>query len=162
MSLCLVRIDDRLIHGQVVIGWGNYLHFNHIILCSDEVATTDWEREIYLDAVPEDITAEIITIEEAAQKLKHDTSKDLKTILLVESPKVIVDLLDMGAKINTVNVGGMHYKEGKICIASFIYVDKTDVSYFKELNRRCVTLQGQDVPTAKKIDIVKLLRFNKN
>jgi mannose/fructose/N-acetylgalactosamine-specific phosphotransferase system component IIB len=54
MSLVLVRIDDRLIHGQVVVGWRQVLHPTRIVLCSDEVATTDWQRTIYQSAVPPD------------------------------------------------------------------------------------------------------------
>ncbi len=162
MSLCLVRIDDRLIHGQVVIGWGGYLHPDRIILCSDEVASSEWEREIYLGAVGDDIEANVLSVEETAQSLLKNEFKNAKLILLVELPKTLLELLDYGVEFTTVNVGGMHYKESKRCVISYIYVDDQDVRWFKELYRRHIKLECQNVPTSKKLDLARLLHFEES
>ena len=162
MPMCLVRIDDRLIHGQVVIGWGGYLHPDRIILCSDEVASSDWEKEIYLGAVGDDIEANVFSVEESAKSLTQNEFKNAKLILLVESPKTLLDLLDCGVEISTVNVGGMHYREGKRCVISYIYVDDKDVKWFEELYRRDVSLECQDIPNCKKLDLAKLLHFEES
>ena len=161
MPLCLVRIDDRLIHGQVVIGWGGYLHPDRIILCSDEVASSEWEKEIYIGAVGEDIEASVLTVEESAESILNDKFNDAKLFLLAESPKTFVDLLNYGVKIATINIGGMHYKEGKRRIISYIYVDEQDVDWFKELYRRHVKLECQDVPHCRKQDLARLLHFDR-
>ena len=52
MSLVLVRIDDRLIHGQVTVGWGSFLNPDRIMLVSDDIAQNNWEKELYESCVP--------------------------------------------------------------------------------------------------------------
>ena len=60
-NLQLLRIDDRLIHGQVVIGWVTHLNTKEIILCDDSVAENEWEKELYLSCVPKNIKAKTYT-----------------------------------------------------------------------------------------------------
>src|SRR5437763_11581463 len=55
MGISLYRIDDRLIHGQVVVGWGQPLNIRLLILVDDLVASSDWEQELYRMAVPPDM-----------------------------------------------------------------------------------------------------------
>ena len=160
MSLVLVRIDDRLIHGQVVVGWRQVLHPNRIVLCSDEVATTDWQKTIYLSAVPSALKASVLTMVETIDALKNNIYKDEKVILLVDTPKSIVELVDAGVEINQVNVGGMHFKPGKNQISPFIFVDENDVKSFRELYNKNIVLEGRDVPTRTKLDIAEALKFN--
>ena len=159
MSLVLVRIDDRLIHGQVVVGWRQVLRPNRIVLCSDEVATTDWQKTIYLSAVPSDLNASVLTKTETIDALKKDIYKDERVILLVDAPRSIVELVEAGVDITEVNVGGMHFKPGKNQISPFIFVDENDVKSFRELFDKNIELEGRDVPTRSKLDIAELLKF---
>ena len=66
MSIVLCRIDDRLIHGQVVIGWGRAMAINLIILVDDQVAASEWEQELYRMAVAPEIEVRFVTVAEAA------------------------------------------------------------------------------------------------
>ena len=69
MALDLYRIDDRLIHGQVVVGWGQPLDLRFIVLVDDEVAASDWEQELYRMGVPPDMDVYFDAVESAATKL---------------------------------------------------------------------------------------------
>src|SRR4051812_22666857 len=71
MSIVLCRIDDRLIHGQVVIGWGRPLGINLIILVDDQVAQSDWEQELYRMAVDPDIEVRFASVADAAAHLQE-------------------------------------------------------------------------------------------
>jgi len=159
MPLVLVRIDDRLIHGQVVVGWGIQLSPNRIILSSDEIASSSWEKEMYMGAeatAPFPLAISVLTIDETILFLTENQTE--KTILLVEAPKEILTLIEKGLKIEKVNVGGMHYKPGKRRLAPYIFVDEDDITAFKKMRDMNIELEGQDVPTAKKIDILKALK----
>lgn len=159
MPLVLVRIDDRLIHGQVVVGWGIQLSPNRIILSSDEIASSSWEKEMYMGAeatAPFPLAISVLTIDETILFLTENQTE--KTILLVEAPKEILTLIEKGLKIEKVNVGGMHYKPGKRRLAPYIFVDEEDITAFKKMRDMNIVLEGQDVPTAKKIDILKALK----
>ncbi len=159
MPLVMVRIDDRLIHGQVVIGWGSILKPDRILLCSDEVATVEWQRTIYMSAVPDSVKASVMTTAETVDALKNGLFDDERILLLVDSPKSVVQLVDQGIPIDKVNVGGMHFKPGKNQLCPFIFVDESDIHSFRELHRRGVQIEGRDVPTRTPLDIAKVLHL---
>ena len=69
MTLVLYRIDDRLIHGQVVVGWGQPLDLRFIVLVDDEVASSDWEQELYRMGVPPEMEVHFHSATEAAPLL---------------------------------------------------------------------------------------------
>ncbi len=159
MPLVQVRIDDRLIHGQVVVGWRNVLKPQRIMLCSDEVATSDWQKTIYMSAVTNDIAASVLTLKETIAVLHSNQVEKERILLLVDTPKSVVDLVDAGVDIHEVNVGGMHFRAGKNQIAPFIFVDEEDIAQFRRLHDKGIKLEGRDVPTRTPIDIAHALRF---
>jgi len=159
MPLVQVRIDDRLIHGQVVVGWRSVIKPQRIMLCSDEVANSDWQKTIYLSAVPADVAASVFTLKETVAYLMGAEVKKERILLLVDTPKTIVELVEAGVAIAEVNVGGMHFKPGKNQIAPFIFVDDDDIRYFRWLYDRGIKLEGRDVPTRTAVDIGRVLKF---
>jgi len=159
MPLVQVRIDDRLIHGQVVVGWRDVLKPQRIVLCSDEVANSDWQRKIYLSAVPPEISASVLSLEETIEVFNNNKFEKERVLLLVDSPKTIVQLVDAGVEIKEVNVGGMHFKPGKNQITPFIFVDQNDIENFRILFNKNLSLEGRDVPTRPPIDIAGSLDF---
>ncbi|MBN1540891.1 PTS sugar transporter subunit IIB [candidate division KSB1 bacterium] len=162
MPLVQVRIDDRLIHGQVVVGWRNVLKPERIVLCSDEVANSEWQRTIYMSAVTHDIEASVLTLEETIAYLTPETMDKERILLLVDTPKTIVDLVESGIPIQEVNIGGMHFRPGKNQIAPFIFVDDEDVENLRALYERGIALDGRDVPTRSSVDLAKVLKFYKD
>ncbi len=159
MPLVQVRIDDRLIHGQVVVGWRHVLRPQRIVLCSDEVANSEWQRTIYLSAVTNDIESSVLTLHETIDALKSNRFKDERVLLLVDTPKSIVELVNAGVDIKEVNVGGMHFRPGKNQISPFIFVDEEDIRNFRILFEKGIRLDGRDVPTRSPVDIANALNF---
>lgn len=160
MPLVLIRIDDRLVHGQVVVGWGIHLSPDRIILSSDEIARSSWEKEMYMGAeatAPLPLSISVLTIDETIASLKKTEQQKEKIILLVETPKEILTLIEKGLTIKKVNIGGMHYKQGKRRIAPYIFVDEDDIACFKKMDDMQIELEGKDVPTAPKIDIINAI-----
>ncbi|MEJ2545817.1 MAG: PTS sugar transporter subunit IIB [Calditrichaceae bacterium] len=158
MNIQLIRIDDRLIHGQVVIGWAGHLKTKQIILCEDSVAENEWEKELYLSIVPDNIKAKIMTTAELAEYLK-DSHLDLeKTIILVNSPRVIEKLIHLGAPINKVNVGGIHFKDGRKKVLNYLYLNEDEIDSFKRCIDKGVEFDCQDVPLCKRTPLGKLIQ----
>ena len=159
MPLVMIRIDDRLIHGQVVVGWGSVLNPDRILLSSDEVAAVEWQRTIYLSAVPDHLHASVLTLDDTIKALTTNEFGDEKVLLLVDSPRSIIYLVDNGVKVTEVNVGGMHFKPGKNQISPFIFVDEKDIADFRVLCGKGIKLEGRDVPTRTPVDISGVLGF---
>ena len=85
MNVQLFRIDDRLIHGQVVIGWAKPLRSNCILLCDEEIAASEWEKELYLNCVPDDIQAKVFTVRQTVDYLSNGND-DLESNLNCSEP----------------------------------------------------------------------------
>ncbi len=155
-AIQLFRIDDRLIHGQVVIGWVTHLHSKEIVLCDDSVSENEWEKELYLSIVPDHLNALVVNVGMLAEMLKKEETDLSRTIILVNGPQVVERLLNTGIAINEVNVGGIHYKEGRRKYLSYLYLNKEEVASFKRCMERGVRFFCQDIPEARIIPLSKV------
>ncbi|MBN1969014.1 MAG: PTS sugar transporter subunit IIB [Candidatus Delongbacteria bacterium] len=143
----LLRIDDRLIHGQVVVGWANALHPKDIILIDDEIAEDQMEKEIYLLGVPIEYNGVVYSVEEASIKLKE--SADF--IAVCKSPCEALKLFKSGFHFQELNLGGMHDKNETKMINHYIYLSETDIKNLDTLKNNGVEIFIQDLPNSKKI-----------
>src|SRR3954451_18005724 len=82
MPIVLCRIDDRLIHGQVVIGWGRAMGIEMIILVDDQVAASDWEQELYRMAVAPEIEVRFVTVLIATAHMSESQSNGKRGMML--------------------------------------------------------------------------------
>jgi len=142
----LFRIDDRLIHGQVVLGWGSALKPDRIVVADDEIAASEWERNLYASAVPPEMKVSILSVPEAAAQLKGGVFKGEKVILLVKHPKSVLALMDLGFPVSEVNVGGLHYREGREKVLEGVFLDAAERAVMRELAKRGVVLDGRALP----------------
>lgn len=151
--IALFRVDDRLIHGQVVLGWGSALKPDRIVLADDEVASDEWERNLYAASVPAEIKVSILPLVEAAAQFKRGIFDAERVILLVRHPKDVVALMDLGLPVSEVNVGGLHYREGREKILDNVFVDAAERNVMRELVKRGVTLDGRAVPGSRAVKL---------
>lgn len=161
MDIQLFRIDDRLIHGQVVIGWASCLNTKKIILCDDSVCDNEWEKELYLSCVPENICSSILSVKDMAAYLKDESNDFRSTIIVVNSPKVVEKLINLGAQIKKVNIGGIHFNDGREKYLSYVYLNDDDIESFKRSMKSGTRFECQDIPSGKKIPVEELI-FKKN
>jgi len=150
MSILLTRIDDRLVHGQVTVGWVQSLNINKIIVCDNALAASEWERNLYMESVPDGLEVFFVTEEQFVKGSARADFFDGRIIVLVESPDILVRLVKGGAKFKEINVGGMHYKEKSKEILPYVFVSSEDVEGFCFLENQHINITCQDTPTAKK------------
>ena len=153
----LFRIDDRLIHGQVVIGWAKTLKSKCILLCDDEISLSNWEKDLYLTCVSEELKALVMSVEETCEYVINASENIEKTIILVKSPKVVLDLIECGYKPQTINVGGLHFMGERKEYLPYLYLDQTEVNDFTNLQKQNISIYFQDVPTGKKYQIQDII-----
>jgi mannose/fructose/N-acetylgalactosamine-specific phosphotransferase system component IIB len=153
----LVRIDDRLLHGQVAMGWAAALGSKLIVIANDEVAADDWLARLYADAAPPEASVEILAIKEAAERYAEFTNEALAAILLVKNPADAVELVDLGAETEFVNVGGIHFEEGKRQLLPYLFVDEEDEVALRRLLELGVKVEAQDVPGGRRYELAALL-----
>src|SRR2546428_10126360 len=109
MTLALYRIDDRLIHGQVVVGWGQPLDVSFIVLVDDEVSSSDWEQDLYRMGVPPQIEVIFASVDQAAQLFSTWQTDERVGILLVGDIDTAVALPPRVPPVRPLQLGGGRY-----------------------------------------------------
>ncbi|HET6350400.1 MAG TPA: PTS sugar transporter subunit IIB [Candidatus Krumholzibacteria bacterium] len=146
MPVKLVRIDDRLIHGQVILGWMPVVKPDRILVANDRVAGSDWERKFYSSCVPPEVNVSFAGIAETVRQIEGNLFQSESVLVLVESARDALALVSAGLGIREVNVGGIHFREGSVELLPFVFLTADERSALREMVKRGVTLSAQDVP----------------
>lgn len=155
MNIALLRIDDRLIHGQVATSWAKAVKCEAIFAVNDDVANDELRRELLLQIVPPGLKGYVIPVEKAI-KVYHNPKYTGKNILwLITKPADALRLIEGGVKIDKINVGGMTYKDGNKMLSDAVTVGKADVEAFHKLLDLGVDLSMQKVATNPRVEITK-------
>jgi len=159
MAIVLYRIDERLIHGQVVLGWGDRLHPHRYVVVDDELAASEWEQELYLLGLPEDVETLFVTVEEAREKLDELREYDDPTVLLTRDPESMERLARGGLMAqDAVNIGGIHHHPGRVQVLGYVYLDDSDRTVLTALADQVESVSARDLPASAKVPLDQLLR----
>lgn len=158
MKINLCRIDDRLIHGQVATVWAHEANAGRIIVCSDEVANDTIRKTLVLQVGPPGIKVSVVDIEKAIRVYKNPKYEAVKCLLLFTNPTSVLQMIEGGVDIKTINIGGMSFKEGKRQITGAVSVNDQDVESFKKLNEKGIELEIRKVDTDKKVMLMDVLK----
>jgi len=156
VSLALVRLDDRLIHGQVVVGWGQPLNVGFIVLVDDEVRNSTWEQDLYRMGVPASIEVLFVSLAEAERRLGEWEQDDRTGILLAGDIDTMAALVGTG-QIRKINIGGIHHRAGRSERLRYVYLTDEEAGKLRSLAANGVLVTAQDVPTARAVPIGEFL-----
>jgi mannose/fructose/N-acetylgalactosamine-specific phosphotransferase system component IIB len=158
VALELFRIDDRLIHGQVVVGWGQPLGLRFILLVDDSVAATDWEQELYRMAVPPGMEVRFSDVESAAKELPSFRDDRRPGMAITGDIATMRRLVDSSEIIKAVNVGGIHHGPGRVQKLRYVFLSPEEEGALRALAARGVEVTAQDLPTSREIPLAELLK----
>lgn len=153
MSIALYRIDDRLIHGQVVVGWGQPLDCGFIVLVDDEVRASEWEQDLYRMGVPPQIEVIFASAEEVIAKLPEWEADARVGILLVGDIDTAAALCANSHAVRRINVGGIHHRTGRSERLRYVYLTDAEAAKLRQLASDGVEVTAQDVPTAQPVPL---------
>ena len=158
MSIVLYRIDDRLIHGQVVVGWGQPLDIGFIVLVDDEVARSEWEQELYRMGTPPEMDLYFHSVEDAAQALPKYLEDSRPGILLTGDIGSMLRLVrQSGGAIREVNVGGIHHRTDRKQRLRYVFLSPAEEQLLRELADTGANVTAQDVPATHPVELNELL-----
>lgn len=155
MTIALYRIDDRLIHGQVVVGWGQPLDCAFIVLVDDEVRSSEWEQDLYRMGVPPHIEVVFASVEEAAERLPAWDADSRVGIVLVGDIDTAAALVGRTDRVKHFNVGGVHHRAGRTERLRFVYLTDAEAAKLRQLAAAGVEVTAQDVPTARAVPLAE-------
>lgn len=143
----IIRIDDRLLHGQVIEGWVKPLKIEKIVISSDIISCDYLQQNLYQLSTPEYVKLECLSLEKTAEKIYSGEIDKYKTLVLIGSLKELYDLVLKVKSVLTsyefpiINVGGIRYIEGRVEIYKALYLSKQDLEIIRELDRYNIKLE---------------------
>jgi len=157
MGIHLYRIDDRLINGQVVVGWGQPLNIRLLVLVDDMVAASDWEKELYRMAVPPEMEVRFADVATAIRDHAKYAS-DARPGLILTGDIGSMHRLVKGVKaIGSVNLGGIHHRSGRTQRLRYVFLAPDEEQALRALASRGVDVSAQDVPAARPLALNEVL-----
>lgn len=158
MPILLYRVDERLIHGQVVLGWGMRLRPDRYVVVDEELAESPWEQELYLLGLPEEVEAVFTGVGEARGRLPDWRADPRPSILLTRGIPAMRELARGGGMDEArVNLGGLHHAPGRERVLPYLHLGPEDLRLLEELAAEGVEVSAQDLPTSARIPLGDLL-----
>lgn len=151
MGIELVRIDDRLIHGQVATTWTRDYGIEQILIIDDKTKNDPVQQSVANFAVPAGVKVIIFGVKQFGEVIKKTEIKR-KTMLLFTNPLDILELVDKGLKISEINAGGMRFRDGRKRLSKAISVTEEEHQAFKKLMEKGISINVQMVPKDPRID----------
>ena len=157
MGIEVYRIDDRLVHGQVVVGWGQPLALGFIVLVDDQVASSEWEQELYRMGVPPEMNVTFESVAGAISRLDVYRRHPEPGLLLTGSTATMRALVESTTGITRVNVGGLHHRAGRSPHLRYVFLDAAEEADLRAMGERGVEVTAQDVPGAVPVSLNEML-----
>lgn len=151
----IVRVDDRLVHGQVCVGWCDALGIHRLMLADDEILQSDFERELYACCPGSEQKLQFCSVAELAAAL-HAPPEET-TLAVLAAPEQAERLLELGAPLAELVLGGLHHQNGAREYANYLYLTSAQEDCLRRLAARGVQLVGQPLPNSPRLDVARLL-----
>lgn len=159
MSVLLYRVDERLIHGQVVVGWGAALRPERIVVVDDELAESPWEQELYAMGVPAEIEAEFESVADTVGRLPDLQRNAERVLLLTRDIATMNRLARTGLLVGAeVNIGGIHHAPGRTQVLRYIFLSDRERRELEALSELGAHVVARDVPSARGVELDELVR----
>ena len=158
MTIALYRVDERLIHGQVVVGWGNQLHPERIVVVDDALAESTWEQELYTLGLPVDLVPEFVGVAAARARLETWRRSGEVVILLTRDVATMRQLAAAGALAGEdINIGGLHHAPGRREVLPYVFLSAEEGDALRALDREGASVSARDLPGARRVPLEQLL-----
>lgn len=157
-----VRIDSRLIHGQVATMWTRNLNATRIMVVDDQIVKSKVQKATLKTAVPAGVHLSILTIKGAAKRITSGQYNGQRVFLIVKKPQVLYQLVNSSVKLPDINVGNMSMSQGARQVAKSVAVTSDDVVIFKKLADQGITLYHQMVPNDKQEEFMPMINEKEN
>ena len=152
----LIRIDDRLIHGQVILGWAEPLRVRSLVLVHDDIAHDEDLAAAISATVPSPLAFSILTIADAVS-LINDSPPSHHLMVVVETPKTALKLWELGAALKSINIGGLHYSNGRVELLPYVFMSRVELDDISRLAQSGVEVRCQDLPNSPPVSWEKIM-----
>lgn len=158
MSIVLARIDNRLIHGQVLESWVPFSQANCIVVANDQIAARPLQKTMMAAAVPSSIRVAIGSLTEVAELFASGAFDSARVLLLFASAADALRARQGGVAFAEINLGNLHGGEGKQRYSCTIALDAADIASLSQLEGDGVRVVARCIPSDNECDWHRLLQ----
>ena len=161
MKIVLVRVDDRLIHGQVALGWTRNVGATHIVVADDEVARDNTQKMLLQLATPVGVKSTVLSVSEAAAQLAAGKFGNDRVMVIVRGPHALLGLIEGGVSLTKVNVGNVRMAEGRERLTKEVAASPDEIEAWKKLDALGVKLEALWLPGGSAMDFNQVIRSHR-
>lgn len=158
MKIVMCRVDERLVHGQVIASWSKILSIKQILVIDDQLAKDSFMGTVLSMAAPSGVKVELISADEAARRIgKEGDQEGVNTMLLFKTPQYALALVEKGVKIKELNIGNMGAGPSRKAVSRNVYATPAEVEIFKKLLDMGIDVYLQMVQQESRVNIATKL-----
>ncbi len=147
MAFELFRIDERLIHGQVVVGWAPRLGIEFYVIVDDVLAATAWEQELWASALGDATSADFLGIEEACRRFSELDSRSEPGALLTRGTAEMRALAEAGCLAGRrINIGGIHDGPGREKVLDYVFLSPREREDLRVIGTHAGSVEARQLP----------------
>ena len=162
IKIAHVRVDTRLLHGQVATTWTKTVSPDRIIVVSDGVAHDQLRKTMIEQAAPPGVPANVVPISKMIEVTKDPRFGATKAMLLFENLQDLLAAIEGGVDIKEANIGSMAHSVGKVVVTNAIAMDNADVETLETLHAKGVALEARKVPSDSPVSYEDLIKKAKS
>jgi mannose/fructose/N-acetylgalactosamine-specific phosphotransferase system component IIB len=158
MPIVLFRVDERLIHGQVVVGWGGPLQADRIVVVDDAIARSPWEQELYCLGVPASTDSIFVPVAEARRSLGDWSRDPRRQVVLIRDVDTLARVAEGGVLADVeINLGGIHHAPGRERLLPYLFLNTREKEMLRQIEASGARLCARDLPSTRPIWLNSLL-----
>ncbi len=158
MDIALARIDDRLIHGQVVTAWLQTLgKCNEILICDDKARKDQFLQNVLKMTAPPNMALRVLSVDETIADFQAKSGDSRHVLLLTRGPEPMLRLLESGVPISYVNLGGMGAGPGRKNLHKSISLSAAEIDTLRQIQAKGVRIEIKMVPSDRGVDFASLV-----
>ena len=158
MEIGLIRVDSRLIHGQVITKWLNYSKANVIVVVDDELSKDSFMSEIYKASAPNGIIVEILSIDDFMKNTGTHKYNNKRLLILLKNIETVYELYLRQFKMEHIQLGGLPSGVGKKAIYKAIFLNEEEINKLRDIANSGVYIDMQVIPEDTKSDLMKMIK----
>ena len=158
MEIGLIRVDSRLIHGQVITKWLNYSKANVIVVVDDELSKDSFMSGIYKASAPNGIIVEILSIDDFMKNTGTHKYSNKRLLILLKNIETVYELYLRQFKMEHIQLGGLPSGVGKKAIYKAIFLNEEEINKLRDIANSGVYIDMQVIPEDTKSDLMKMIK----
>ncbi len=158
LDIALVRVDNRLVHGQILEAWVPFLNASCIVVADDQVASDFFRETVIRMAVPSDIQVVINSVAELAENIAFQRGCGPTTIVLFSTVSAARTAFNLGFRFDKLNIGNIYNDECRLCCTQSVQLNDGDILDITSMRNAGVLIELRRVPREKPVDLFEIVR----